>query len=90
MSRPFANAGGNCWTEFEDWETAESGVVGKGEAVDDANEEGGFTTDPNGKAAEAAPGVVVGTENIEISNFKNSWNSSTSKTTAQNVFSFKN
>ena len=39
-------------------------MVGKGEAVDDANEEGGFTTDPNGKAVEAAPGVVVGTENI--------------------------
>ena len=55
MSWPFANAGGICWTEFEDWETAESGVVGKGEAVDDANEEGGFTTDANGKALEAAP-----------------------------------
>ena len=47
-------------------------MVGKGEAVDDANEEGGFTTDPNGKAVEAAPGVVVGPENIEISNFENS------------------
>ena len=42
-------------------------MVGKGEAVDDANEEGGFTTDPNGKAVEAAPGVVVRPENIEIS-----------------------
>ena len=28
--------------------------VGKGEAVDDANEEGGFTTNPNRKAVEAA------------------------------------
>ena len=28
--------------------------VGKGEAVDDANGEGGFTTNPNGKAVEAA------------------------------------
>jgi hypothetical protein len=67
-------------------------VVGKGEAVDDANEEGGFTTDPNGKAVEAAPGVVDGPENIEI--LKTCEIAACQKITfillrtAQNVFSF--
>ena len=69
-------------------------MVGKGEAVDDANEEGGFTTDPNGKAVEAAPGVVDGPENIEICLTREIAASQKFTfillSTAQNVFSFKN
>ena len=65
MSKPLANAGGNCWTEEE----TESGVVGKGEAVDEAVEEGGFTT-PNGKdEVVAAPEKVKKCERNIINKF---------------------